>query len=109
MFIPIYRSMQKPSRQIINFFFAINQQSLKELQTDLFFQNISKLKKQIKSDISGKQADGNGVFTYAAPVEGWWGFAALNTSDKKMMHDNEEKEVELGAVLWVKFEKWQEK
>jgi len=55
------------------------------------------------------KADGNGVFTYAAPVAGWWGFAALNTSDKKMMHDNEQKDVELGAILWVKFEKWQEK
>ncbi len=54
------------------------------------------------------KADGNGLFTYAAPVDGWWGFAALNTSDKKMMHENEEKDIELGAVLWVKFEKWQE-
>lgn len=55
------------------------------------------------------KADGNGVFTYAAPVAGWWGFAALNTSDKKMMHNNEKKDIELGAVLWVKFELWQEK
>jgi len=55
------------------------------------------------------KADGNGVFTYAAPVSGWWGFAALNTSDKKMMHNNEEKDIELGAILWVKFENWQEK
>ncbi len=55
------------------------------------------------------KADGNGVFTYAAPVAGWWGFAALNTSNKKMMHNNEEKDIELGAVLWVKFEEWQEK
>ncbi|MBU8910320.1 MAG: DUF4198 domain-containing protein [Desulfobacterales bacterium] len=55
------------------------------------------------------KADGNGVFTYAAPAAGWWGFAALNTSDKKMMHNGEEKDIELGAVLWVKFEKWQEK
>jgi cobalt/nickel transport protein len=55
------------------------------------------------------KADGNGVFTYAAPVSGWWGFAALNTSDKKMMHNKKEKDIELGAVLWVKFEKWQEK
>ncbi|MCK5695660.1 MAG: DUF4198 domain-containing protein [Desulfobacula sp.] len=55
------------------------------------------------------KADGNGVFTYAAPVAGWWGFAALNTSDKKMMHNNEKKDIELGAVLWVKFEEWQEK
>lgn len=55
------------------------------------------------------KADGNGVFTYAAPVPGWWGFAALNTSDKKMKQGNEEKDIELGAVIWVKFEAWQEK
>ncbi|MBC8440234.1 MAG: DUF4198 domain-containing protein [Deltaproteobacteria bacterium] len=55
------------------------------------------------------KADGNGLFTYAAPAAGWWGFAALNTSDKKMMYNNEEKDIELGAVLWVKFENWQEK
>ncbi|MBW2655366.1 MAG: DUF4198 domain-containing protein [Deltaproteobacteria bacterium] len=55
------------------------------------------------------KADQNGVFTYAAPVAGWWGFAALNTSDKKLMHNGEEKDIELGAVLWVKFEKWQGK
>ena len=49
------------------------------------------------------KADSNGVFSYAAPVYGWWGFAALNSSDKKMMHSGEEKDVELGAVLWVEF------
>lgn len=54
------------------------------------------------------KADGNGVFTYAAPGFGWWGFAALNVSNKKMMHNGQEKDIELGAVLWVKFEKWQE-
>jgi cobalt/nickel transport protein len=50
------------------------------------------------------KADGNGVFTYAAPFPGWWGFSAVNRSDEKMMRDNEEKDVEIGAVLWVKFE-----
>lgn len=55
------------------------------------------------------KADGNGVFVYAAPVPGWWGFAALNTSDKKMKQGNEEKDIELGAVIWVKFEAWQGK
>ncbi|NVM20402.1 MAG: DUF4198 domain-containing protein [Desulfobacterales bacterium] len=49
------------------------------------------------------KADGNGVFTYAAPRAGWWGFAALNTSDTKIKHKGEDKEVELGAILWVKF------
>lgn len=55
------------------------------------------------------KADQNGVFTYAAPVSGWWGFAALSISDGKMKHGNEDKEIELGAVIWVKFENWQVK
>jgi cobalt/nickel transport protein len=53
------------------------------------------------------KADQNGVFTYAAPRAGWWGFAALSTSDEKIPHQGIEKEVEIGAVLWVRFENWQ--
>lgn len=45
------------------------------------------------------KADKNGVFVYAAPKPGWWGFAALNTDDKKISG----KDVEIGAVLWIKF------
>jgi cobalt/nickel transport protein len=52
------------------------------------------------------KADGNGVFTYAAPVTGWWGFAALNNADFKLSHQGQEKDVELGAVIWVKFHDW---
>ncbi|MDH5545409.1 MAG: DUF4198 domain-containing protein [Gammaproteobacteria bacterium] len=48
------------------------------------------------------KADGNGVFTYAMPFKAWWGFAALNTDDKKMKHEGKDKPVEIGAVLWVK-------
>ena len=55
------------------------------------------------------KADKNGVFTYAVPKAGWWGFAALNTSDKKREIKGEEKDVELGAVIWVKFHDWKEK
>jgi cobalt/nickel transport protein len=49
------------------------------------------------------KADGNGVFTYAVPKAGWWGFAALNTSDEKKKHQGEDKDIELGAVIWVQF------
>jgi cobalt/nickel transport protein len=49
------------------------------------------------------KADGSGVFTYAAPVSGWWGFAALNPADYKLPHQGKEKDVELGAVIWVYF------
>ncbi|HDP24620.1 MAG TPA: DUF4198 domain-containing protein [Deltaproteobacteria bacterium] len=45
------------------------------------------------------KTDGQGIFTYAAPKPGWWGFAALSESDEKIR----DKDVELGAVLWVKF------
>lgn len=52
------------------------------------------------------RADENGVFTYAAPASGWWGFAALSTSDETLPHNGVEKDVELGAVIWVHFEPW---
>jgi len=56
------------------------------------------------------KADQNGVFTYAVPESGWWGFAALNEADFHLKTDSgEEKGVELGAVLWVHFEEWQAK
>ena len=45
------------------------------------------------------KADSNGVFTYAVPRPGWWGFAALSTDDRKIGG----KDVEIGAVLWVNF------
>ena len=49
------------------------------------------------------KADDNGVFTYAAPWAGWWGFAALNTAPEKMDYKGTPKDMELGAVLWVEF------
>ena len=55
------------------------------------------------------KADQNGVFTYAAPQAGWWGFAALNTADYTLTFEGEEKAVELGAVIWVEFHDWKEK
>jgi cobalt/nickel transport protein len=48
------------------------------------------------------KADQNGVFTYAMPQAGWWGFAALNEDREKIKYEEEEKSVEIGAVLWVK-------
>ncbi len=45
------------------------------------------------------KANENGVFTYATPAAGWWGFAALNTAPETMVQDGVDKPVELGAVL----------
>lgn len=49
------------------------------------------------------KADANGIFTYGIPFAGWWGFAALNTSDEKMKHEGQDKDIELGAVIWMEF------
>lgn len=48
------------------------------------------------------RADGNGVFTYAMPRDGWWGFAALSEDDVKIKRDGKEYPVEIGAVIWVR-------
>lgn len=47
--------------------------------------------------------DANGVFTFAVPWPGWWGFAALATGDDKIAHEGELREVELGGVIWLEF------
>ena len=52
------------------------------------------------------KADQNGVFTYGIPHDGWWGFAALNTADYTIKHNGEDKDVELGAVIWVNVHPW---
>ena len=55
------------------------------------------------------KADQNGVFSYAVPSAGWWGFAALTTAEETMDYQGKAKPVEQGAVIWVRFEPWQEK
>jgi len=48
------------------------------------------------------RADANGVFTYAMPRSGWWGFAALMEADESMANpDGEQVPVEQGALIWV--------
>jgi cobalt/nickel transport protein len=48
------------------------------------------------------KADKNGVFTYAMPRAGWWGFAALLTAPYKLEREGKRYPVELGGVIWVK-------
>lgn len=48
------------------------------------------------------KTDANGVFTYAMPKAGWWGFAALSEDDEKMKRDGKKVPVEIGAVIWVR-------
>lgn len=49
------------------------------------------------------KADANGVFSYAMPRAGWWGFAALIEGDEPMQNpDGEAVPVEEGALIWVR-------
>jgi len=49
------------------------------------------------------KADANGIFHYAMPHSGYWGFAALLEDDEQLKYsDGKMYPVELGAVFWVK-------
>ena len=49
------------------------------------------------------KADDRGVFSYAMPRAGWWGFSALTEADEKMTAPNGEKvPVEVGGVIWIR-------
>jgi cobalt/nickel transport protein len=49
------------------------------------------------------KADANGVFSYAMPKAGWWGFAALIDGDEQMQNpEGSMVDVELGALIWIK-------
>jgi cobalt/nickel transport protein len=49
------------------------------------------------------KADANGLFTYAMPRAGWWGFAALMEGDEPMQNpDGKAVPVEQGALIWVR-------
>jgi cobalt/nickel transport protein len=53
------------------------------------------------------KTDKNGVFTFAVPKSGWWGFAALAEEKNAIPHsDGKKKNAEYGAVLWVQFTDW---
>ncbi|NJC87024.1 MAG: DUF4198 domain-containing protein [Desulfuromonas sp.] len=47
------------------------------------------------------RADANGIFHYAMPRGGWWGFAASLDADWTIKKDGEEKPVTLVTSYWV--------
>lgn len=48
------------------------------------------------------KADDMGVFSYAMPKAGWWGFAALIDGPAARSPDGKPAATELGALMWVK-------
>jgi len=56
------------------------------------------------------KADQDGVFSYAMPRAGWWGFAALVEGDEKMESpEGKAVDVELGGLIWVRCVDMEEK
>ena len=52
--------------------------------------------------------DDNGVFTFTCPLSGWWGFASLSLAEYTLKGpEGSEKEVEIGAVLWIHMDEYQ--
>jgi nickel transport protein len=52
------------------------------------------------------KTDKNGVFTFAVPRAGWWGFSAINEEKNSMPHEGKKVDAEYGAVLWAQFVDW---
>ena len=48
------------------------------------------------------KADQNGVFAYAMPRAGWWGFAALIDGPEAKGPDGKPAKTEIGGLIWVK-------
>lgn len=49
------------------------------------------------------KADAAGVFSYAMPRAGWWGFSALSEADETMQNpQGKEVAVEIGGLIWVR-------
>jgi cobalt/nickel transport protein len=48
------------------------------------------------------KADPNGVFAYAMPRAGWWGFAALIDGPEAPGPDGKPAKTEIGGLMWVK-------
>jgi cobalt/nickel transport protein len=47
------------------------------------------------------KADQNGVFAYAIPRAGWWGFNAI-TEGKIRGPDGKPADAEIGGTIWMK-------
>ncbi len=54
------------------------------------------------------KADPNGIFSYAMPRAGWWGFSAIMEAAEPIEYEGKAKKVEIGAVIWVHAYPWNE-
>lgn len=52
------------------------------------------------------KTDKNGVFTFAVPKAGWWGFSAINEEKNALEREGKKVDAEYGAVIWAQFTDW---
>ena len=52
------------------------------------------------------KTDKNGVFAFAPPAAGWWGFSAINEEKMSIKHEGKMADAEYGGVLWVQVTDW---
>lgn len=56
------------------------------------------------------KTDDDGVFNFTCPKKGWWGFAALSEAANHLENpEGGSSRVELGAVLWIYLDDYQDK
>ncbi len=80
-----------------------------EVEVELFNENASYIAPSTHHETQVVKTDGQGIFSFTCPVAGWWGFAALTTAPyTKKSPDNRQREVELGAVLWIYLAPWRQ-
>ena len=80
-----------------------NGRPLPDAEVEVEFYNVNKTRKAPSQPFITQvvKTDKNGVFHYAIPWPGWWGFAALSERDKKMVKDGKKYPVEIGGIMWI--------
>lgn len=108
--IPLTRPFGNYSGNSFSGQVVINGKPAPDIEVEVEFYN-EDVALQAASDYHVTQVvttDANGVFTFTCPQSGWWGFAALSQADYTLPDPKgNQKEVELGAVLWVYMDEWQ--
>ncbi len=105
--IPVTRPFGLYAGNVFQGVVRLNGKPLPHAEVEIEFYNRERLEAPNEYLVTqAVKADRNGVFTYAAPAAGWWGFAALTTADYKLKKEGNDKPVEIGGVIWVYFHEW---
>lgn len=72
-------------------------------QVEVAYMNTGKESPKVE-DFTGHvvTTDPNGVFSYAMPRQGWWGFSAIAFTGKTKMLRKEQRKIEEAGLIWVR-------